>query len=193
MKNLASLLTWAFLASAGIPNALASSAYTCATFAEPSARYTEFTGINNKGQVIGIWSGSDQVTHAFLRNPDGSITPLASPSGSDEFDPIEINNLRQILGRDGTRTFILNADGSYQELAPPVAPPGHTYNYSYFSESTIKANSREPLPPTSTVTTGRSWFSFEVRTALTKSSIGRAPARSRPRSPLVQSIVPIRS
>jgi hypothetical protein len=129
MKTLALLSTWAFLVLAGSPNALASSAYTCATFAYPSAADTSFTGINNKGQAVGQWTESaGGPSHAFLRNTDGSTTLLSSPSGSDQFATSGINNLGQILGSSDAGTFILNPDGSHTDIAPPVAPPGHTYD-----------------------------------------------------------------
>jgi hypothetical protein len=54
MKSLARLSAWAFLASAAIPHALASSAYTCTAVHEGSpTALANLTGINNAGQVVG--------------------------------------------------------------------------------------------------------------------------------------------
>jgi hypothetical protein len=131
MKPLTLLSAWAFMASIVMPSALASSAYTCTVFKYGSAIFTRPTGINNKGQVVGAWTNDvytgqpnfHEVLHAFLRNADGTTTTLTSPSGSDEFTPAGINNLGQIAGP----SFILNSDGSYIDIPPAVAPPGHTY------------------------------------------------------------------
>lgn len=133
MKTLALLSTWAFLASGAISSARASSAYTCTTFTQGPASFTYFTGINNNGQVVGIWYNDSPPgqppgpLHAFLRNVDGTTTTLASPTGSDDFIPAGINNHGQILGQGGKGAFILNPDGSYTNIAPAVAPPGEVY------------------------------------------------------------------
>jgi probable HAF family extracellular repeat protein len=124
MKALILLSAWALLASCGISSAFASSAYTCTIFKYGSATYTSVGGINNKGQVVGTWSDPGQLSHAFLRDADGTTTSLISPSGSDQFTPVGINNLGQIAGP----SFIRNADGTFIQIAPAVAPPGHTYS-----------------------------------------------------------------
>jgi hypothetical protein len=138
VKTLTLLSGWAFLASAGIPSALASSAYTCTTFAQGSAAYTVANGINNNGQVVGIWyndspPGQPFQVHAFLRDADGTMTVLTSPSGSDDFTAVGINNHGQILGEGAGGAFVLNPDGSYTDIAPAVAPPGEAYLSTGFS------------------------------------------------------------
>src|SRR6185312_3013827 len=104
------------------PAAFASSAYTCTTFQHDSASSTYVAGINNKGQTVGVWSDG-QKNHAFLREADGMMKTLTSPTGSDDFSPVGINNLGQIAAQ----SFIINADGSYIEIAPPIPPTGVTY------------------------------------------------------------------
>jgi probable HAF family extracellular repeat protein len=137
MKTLILLCAGALLASIAAPSALASSNYTCTVFNFGTAASTTPTGINNKGQVVGTWATADQPysPHAFLRNVDGTMKTLTAPNGSDAFAPVGINNLGQIAGQIVTGTspftvsesFILNPDGTHTDIAPAVAPPGHTY------------------------------------------------------------------
>jgi uncharacterized membrane protein len=129
MKALVLMAEGAIVAALAIPAARGSSAYTCTTFQYESATYTNVNGINNRGDVVGNWANPVQAAHAFLRKADGTVTSITDPGGSDAFTPIGINNLGQIAGP----SFILNPDGSYIDVPPAVAPPGHTY---YGSEIT---------------------------------------------------------
>jgi probable HAF family extracellular repeat protein len=146
MKSLTLLSAGMCLAAIVVPSALASSAYTCTTFIHGSAAYTLASGINNNGQVVGVSytdspPGQPAILHAFLRNADGTITTLTSPGGSDDFEPVGINNHGQILGQgpgafipnSGAGAFILNPDGSHTDIAPAVAPPGQAYLSTTFS------------------------------------------------------------
>lgn len=123
MRTVTLLSAAALMVCAGIPAALASSAYTCETFRYGSpTSFTSATGLNNKRQVVGYYTEPGAI-HAFLRDPDGTMTPLTSPAGDDNFEPLAINNLGQILGP----SFILNPDGTFITIDQPQAPPGHTY------------------------------------------------------------------
>jgi probable HAF family extracellular repeat protein len=105
------------------------SAYTCSVFEVEPETDTRVTGINNRGQVVGTWTTDNVVIHAFLRNPDGTIESLYTPDGSDNFTPVGTNNRGQIAGP----SFILNRDGSYIDVPPAEAPPGHTYETPEFT------------------------------------------------------------
>jgi hypothetical protein len=75
---------------------------------------TDFTGINNAGQMVGFYDGS----RPFLYD-SGSFTNLSPPAGSNSTNPMGINDAGQIVGYYTTSTAILNfveTDGSFSNL-----------------------------------------------------------------------------
>jgi hypothetical protein len=120
--------------------ALASSAYTCTLVEYPSAIDTYINGINNRGQAVGTWRDPSGARHGFLRSADGVFTKLTAPSGEDAF-PVGINNLGQVLTSSTmvpdyfspASTYIINADGTYVDIARPEVPAGYVYTASTFT------------------------------------------------------------
>jgi probable HAF family extracellular repeat protein len=122
----------------------ANSAYTCTVFTYSASDWVvNPTGINNSGQVVGYATDSNQISHGFLRNPDGAIVAIDTPgaAGLGSTEPQAINNAGQIAGMYYVGTdahgFMRNAEGSYTEIAPPVPPdsagPGSTiYGFCRF-------------------------------------------------------------
>ena len=125
------LLTAAVLFTALLTPRLraANSAYTCTvfTYGDPDWIINP-TGINNRGQVVGYATGSDEISHGFLRNADGSMLPIDAPAaaGFGSTQPEAINNVGQIagmyyVGGDG-HGFIRNPNGSFVDVIPPAPP-----------------------------------------------------------------------
>ncbi len=93
------------------------------TFDVPGAYYTQGTGINNAGQIVG-WFGDATGTHGFL-NAGGTFSTLDVPfPGGDTTRAWGINNAGQIVGSFsdamGTHGF-LNTGGSFTTLDVPGA------------------------------------------------------------------------
>jgi len=78
--------------------------------------YTELSGINNAGQIVGIYS--DAVgSHGFLRSPAGGFTTIDAPGANPGTTSVTgLNNLGMIVGsftdNSGIHSFIRSADGS---------------------------------------------------------------------------------
>src|SRR5690348_13202200 len=107
----------------------ANSAYTCTVFTYGDPDWViKPTGINNSGAVVGYATDTNQVSHGFLRRPDGSTVAIDAPAvaGLGSTQPQAINNAGQIAGMYSiggeTHGFIRNTDGSYVDVAPPAPP-----------------------------------------------------------------------
>jgi uncharacterized membrane protein len=94
------------------------------TFDGPSATYTVPLSINNTGFVCGYFR-DDNGTHAFIRAPDGTITPFDVGHGNST-GASSINNSNEIAGsfqearHPGlNRGFVRAADGTVTIIHPP--------------------------------------------------------------------------
>ncbi len=113
--------TRSYVRAAGAPT------YTPIDF--PGATQTTATGINNPGQIVGIYSDASGV-HSFLRTADGkSYTSFdASGGGASQYGtPLAINDQGQIVGAAFSAGpvsygFLRSADGaSYTNIEVPHA------------------------------------------------------------------------
>lgn len=97
--------------------------FTFTTFDVLGAYYTQGTGINNAGQIVG-WFGDATGTHGFLY-AGGTFSTLDVPfPGGDSTRAWGINNADQIVGSFGDATGphgFLNTGGSYTTLDVPGA------------------------------------------------------------------------
>lgn len=78
--------------------------------------YTELSGINNLGQIVGTYTDAAG-SHGFLRSAAGVFTTIDDPDGNPGTTSIKgINNLGVIVGTftdsSGMHSFIRSADGS---------------------------------------------------------------------------------
>jgi probable HAF family extracellular repeat protein len=73
------------------------SAYSITTFDVPGSVFTEPFGINNAGQIVGVF-GDNVANHAFLYN-NGVFTTINAPGA--QLTPFGINNTGQIVGSLG--------------------------------------------------------------------------------------------
>jgi probable HAF family extracellular repeat protein len=86
-----------------------------------AVRYTgELIGINNLGQIVGIYLDGDGMDHGFLLD-DGVFTPISVPD-SQVTIPFRINDQGRIVGHfndtRGTHGFLL-ADGEFNDIDYP--------------------------------------------------------------------------
>jgi probable HAF family extracellular repeat protein len=103
--------------------------YTYTTFDDPSANSdTEATGINNTGQIAGLFRDNRGGTHGFLLS-GGTYTAIDDPLATTETRAQGINNAGQIVGwyanNSGSHGFLL-ANGLYAALDDPSATQGTT-------------------------------------------------------------------
>ena len=88
----------------------------------PGATVTGFSGINDRGQMIGAYVDANGTPHAFLLD-NGVVTIIDVPNASITV-PFGINNHGQIVGtytdNTGTYAFLLN-NGAFTTINPPGA------------------------------------------------------------------------
>ena len=99
--------------------------YTYTALDVPGATATYGYGINDAGQIVGVYFDMDATAHGFLLDVAGSYTTLDVP-GANYTEAIGINNTGQIVGRyddaDGTpHGFLRDVDGSFTTLDVPGA------------------------------------------------------------------------
>jgi uncharacterized membrane protein len=94
MKRLAFLLTALLLASALLAPAQAPGTYTTIDF--PGAMWTDATGIDTAGDVVGFFGDTDGHDHGFLLS-GGLYTQLDCP-GAAETVAMGINDVGQVVG-----------------------------------------------------------------------------------------------
>ena len=101
------------------------------TFAVPGAARTSAEGINDRGQIVGIWLDVSGGYHGFLTTTDslGTTTTFDLPGTTGVTVPYDINNAGEIVGEHNTGAggsirngFLLSVDGSYTTIDFPGAP-----------------------------------------------------------------------
>ncbi len=80
-----------------MPSAGASS-FTFATFDAPGATSTDAYGINDAGQIVGVFHDAGGKTHGFSRTPGGIFTTI-DPPGATETYASGINGAGQIVDK----------------------------------------------------------------------------------------------
>ena len=99
---------------------------TATTFDIPGAGGSTLAyGINDAGQIVGTYFGSDDVLHAFLWDPSGTVTVIDVP-GAVFTRPAALNNTGQAVGIYGTsfgasgqHAFLRNSDGTVVTIDAP--------------------------------------------------------------------------
>ncbi|HYW48666.1 MAG TPA: IPT/TIG domain-containing protein [Bryobacteraceae bacterium] len=116
-----------FVLALGIADA---QSYTYPQFDVPGSASTRPSGINNSGQIVGIYADSANILHGFLRSADGAtFTTIDVPGALPGTTYANgINNLGQIVGsyRDanGYHAYIRGADGSFTSFEISNVGPG---------------------------------------------------------------------
>lgn len=90
----------------------------------PNADLTQPLGINDEGQIIGLFVDASGTTHGFLKTLD-AYTIIQNPNASGASIPFGINNFGQIVGwfDEGAATHgFLYANGSFTTIENPAAP-----------------------------------------------------------------------
>jgi probable HAF family extracellular repeat protein len=80
----------------GVSNGFAQGNFSFATFDVPGAQTTSPLGINDSGQIVGIYSDHSSVFHAFLFDEE-TFTTIDVPGGQNTV-PFGINTSGQIVG-----------------------------------------------------------------------------------------------
>ncbi len=97
-------------------------------FLFPDSTYTGASGINNSGQIVGVYVDQDYVVHGFLK--DGDLYTSLDHPGSIYTSAVGINNVGQIVGvftnRDGAAAGFLKDGNNFIEI---------TYPNAYFSDA----------------------------------------------------------
>ena len=88
-------------------------------------------GINDRGQVVGVYESPDRVVHHFVRDRKGRFTTIADPPGVKtdrlSYETTDINNRGQIVGfyndDQGSTTsgFLREENGRFRPIAVPGA------------------------------------------------------------------------
>ncbi|HKA83321.1 MAG TPA: hypothetical protein VKD21_05645 [Acidimicrobiales bacterium] len=76
----------------------------------PAATLTFPLGINNRGEVVGMYRDANRVGHGFLYK-DGAITTIDHPLAASDSWPQDVNDRGQIVGfyeRAGSATTVGN-------------------------------------------------------------------------------------
>jgi uncharacterized protein (TIGR03437 family) len=114
---------WLVLLGLGIAHA---QSYLYFTFDPPGSTATSVSGINNSGQMVGIYQDSAG-WHSFLRSSDGVTYTVISIPGASQTTATGINNLGQVVGSytvgSGGHGFLRGADGTFTTLDAPQATP----------------------------------------------------------------------
>src|ERR1035441_6839640 len=88
------------------------------TLAAPGSTYTIVSGMNNSGQMVGMYQDSAG-WHSFLRSSDGVTYTTISVPGASQTNATGINNLGQVVGSytvgSGGHGFLRGADGTRSE------------------------------------------------------------------------------
>ena len=98
--------------------------YTYTTIAVPGSNYTLAEGINDAGQVVGLYENNAGLPFAFSYS-NGNYTPLNFPAGyvANLSAEININNGSQITGgygpNSGPNQGFLYSGGTYTTINPP--------------------------------------------------------------------------
>jgi len=90
-------------------------------FYSPDGSSIAYAGINDIGQIV----FSTVKNNSYLRQSDGTITPISFPAATNGTSARSINNSGEIVGsyytQGGGRGFIQNPDGTYVDLGPLLA------------------------------------------------------------------------
>ena len=99
--------------------------YRVTLYDVPGARATEVRGINNRGDIVGVYLTPDIVFHGYTRSADGStLTTLVAPDGRGGLSPV-INSLGQIAFSSvtsGSTDFSFVFDDTVLYLRTPGQP-----------------------------------------------------------------------
>ena len=107
--------------------------FTYVTINDPlGTQSTEAEGLNNSGEIVGIYVGANGVTYGFLYS-DGTFTTIDDPSSVGNTYAYGINDAGQIVGSYGVNTVtllegtvsgslgFLYSDGSFTNLNVPAS------------------------------------------------------------------------
>lgn len=95
-------------------------AYTFTQIDVPGAILTNALGINNTGQIVGIFANSTGPLHGFL-DTGGSFTQLDVP-GTNMTVPNGINDAGEVVGSSGNPGFLYSG-GTFTQIHAPGSPP----------------------------------------------------------------------
>jgi hypothetical protein len=105
-----------------IADPVTANGYTFNTFDAPNsgnaaASGTNINGISNSGAAVGFSINNNGGFSNFIRNPDGTVTPitLSDPQGM----AFGINSAGDVVGQQNGAAFVLPHGGSPQTLAAP--------------------------------------------------------------------------
>jgi len=101
----------------GILSSASAGTYTITTIDVPGADQTQAFGINNSGQIVGLFSDLTGF-HGFLKDGDVFVTIDLPPGGSTQ--ALGINGLGQIVGTNGVDGF-LKAGATVTDVIVPGA------------------------------------------------------------------------
>jgi uncharacterized protein (TIGR03437 family) len=103
-----------------------SQSYLYFTFDPPGSTYTLVSGMNNSGQMVGMYQDSAG-WHSFLRSSDGVTYTTISVPGASQTNATGINNLGQVVGSytdgSGWHAFLRAVDGAFTTFDAPEAFP----------------------------------------------------------------------
>src|SRR5262249_21169638 len=81
-KSLAIVAIWIAMMALNPSEASAQVVFTFTTIDVPGVNSTNGSGINDLGQVVGNYAGSNQIRHGFLRSTAGNYTTIDFPGAT---------------------------------------------------------------------------------------------------------------
>jgi hypothetical protein len=90
---------------------------------------TNLSGINNRGEIVGLFEDRSRVVRNFLRSPGGRYTIIDPPGSFPDEEAVDVNNRGEIVGfvddngenSAGTRGFLRTRRGHYVTIEVPGA------------------------------------------------------------------------
>jgi probable HAF family extracellular repeat protein len=121
----ASLTSATFLFAVGPKGGPALAPLTYSNIDLPGAIFTEVSGINNSGRMVGAFANSDGILHGYLTDGQGDLTTIDFPGATQTFG-IGLNSRGDVVGgyidADGNTHGFLLKDESFSSVDFPNAP-----------------------------------------------------------------------
>jgi probable HAF family extracellular repeat protein len=85
---------------------------------------TVTSGINDRGEILGVYGDTDLFARRFVRDRKGRFTPIADPASGSAYEVVDINNRGEIVGfyndeQFTTAGFLRSKNGRFTTIEFP--------------------------------------------------------------------------